>query len=322
MRAARVEVCGGADAIAFVDLPTPEPGPGQARVRVEAAGVNFIDVYQRSGLYKVPLPVPLGSEGAGVVEAVASDVRDLRPGMRVAWAGVAGSYATHVIAPVDKLILVPDGVDAKRAAAVMLQGMTAHYLVRSTYPLRAGETCLLHAAAGGVGLLVCQLARSIGAHVIGTASTDAKARLAREAGARDVIRYRDTDFEAEVRRITRGAGVDVVYDSVGKDTFDKSLACLRPRGMLVSFGQSSGAVAPFDPLLLSQRGSLFLTRPKLGDYTATRAELVSRATDVLEAVGRGDLAVRIHEALPLARAADAHRLLESRATAGKLILVA
>ncbi|MDI1443339.1 quinone oxidoreductase [Polyangium sp. 6x1] len=321
MRAIVVSTPGGREALSLAEIDTPTPGPGQVRVRVEAAGVNYIDVYQRTGLYKMALPGRLGLEGAGVVEAVGPEVTSIAPGQRVAWAGVPGSYASHVIAPADKLVVVPDGVDTKTAAAVMLQGMTAQYLVTSTYPLGPGDTCIVHAAAGGVGLLLCQLADHAGAFVFGTVSTAEKAALARAAGADEVILYRDVDFAAEARRHTDGAGVDVVYDSVGKDTFDRSLGALKRRGMLVLYGQSSGSVAPFDPQRLSAAGSVFLTRPSLGDYTATREELASRAAQLFARITEGALSVRIHAELPLADAAEAHRRLEGRETTGKLLLV-
>jgi NADPH2:quinone reductase len=321
MRAIRIEAPGGTDVMKLAEMPTPAPGSGQALVRIEAAGVNFIDIYQRSGLYKIPLPFTLGQEGAGVVEAVGEGVQDLRVGDRVAWAGPLGSYATHQLIPAARLVPVPRGLDAKSAAAAMLQGMTAHYLVTDTFPLRPGHMCLIHAAAGGVGQLFCQLASRAGAHVIGTAGGPEKVRLAKQAGAHEVIDYRSQDFEAEVKRITGGAGVHVVYDSVGKDTWEKSLRCLRPRGMLVLFGQSSGSVPPFDPQLLSSGGSLFLTRPSLAAYVPTRDELLNRAAAVLGAIERGDLKLSIEETLPLAHAAKAHELLASRKTSGKLLLV-
>jgi NADPH2:quinone reductase len=301
--------------------PTPAPGPGEAVVRVAAAGVNFIDIYHRSGQYKTELPIPLGLEGAGRVEAVGPGVTEVKEGDEVAWASGPGSYATHVRIPAAKLVPVPAGVDAKRAAAAMLQGMTAHYLVRSTFPLGPGHTCLVHAAAGGVGLLLCQMAKRLGARVIGTVSTEDKARLAREAGADEVILYTEADFEAETRRLTGGAGCHVVYDGIGKDTFMKSLGALRLRGMLVLFGQASGAVPALDPQILSQRGSLFLTRPTLGHYTSTREELVERASDVLDAIGRGELSISIGATYPLAEAAEAHRALAGRATTGKVLLI-
>ncbi|HYY52202.1 MAG TPA: quinone oxidoreductase [Myxococcales bacterium] len=321
MRAIRIEAVGGPEVMKLVEMPTPAPGSGQALVRVEAAGVNFIDIYQRSGIYKLPLPFTPGQEGAGVVEAVGDGVREVRAGDRVAWAGPIGSYATHVLIAAARLVPLPRGLDSRSAAAVMLQGMTAHYLVTDTFPLRPGHMCLIHAAAGGVGQLFCQLASRAGAHVIGTAGGPEKTRLAKQAGAHETIDYRTQDFEAEVKRITSGAGVHVVYDSVGKDTWEKSLRCLRPRGMLVLFGQSSGNVPPFDPQLLSAGGSLFLTRPTLGSYVLTRDELLNRAGAVLGAVERGELKLSIEETLPLANAAKAHELLASRKTSGKLLLL-
>ncbi|MDI1476958.1 quinone oxidoreductase [Polyangium sp. y55x31] len=321
MRAIAVSTPGGREVLSLAEIDTPAPGPGQARVRVEAAGVNYIDVYQRTGLYKMPLPGRLGLEGAGVVEAVGPEVTSIAPGQRVAWASVPGSYASHVIAPVDKLVVVPDGVDTKTAAAVMLQGMTAQYLATSTFALGPGDTCIVHAAAGGVGLILCQLADHAGAFVFGTVSTAEKAALARAAGADEVILYREVDFAAEARRHTNGAGVDVVYDSVGKDTFDRSLGALKRRGMLVLYGQSSGPVGPFDPQRLSAAGSVFLTRPSLGDYTATREELAARAAQLFARIAEGTLSVRIHAELPLADAGEAHRRLEGRETTGKLLLI-
>src|SRR5947209_2766277 len=321
MKAIRIETQGGPETMKLVDLPTPSAGQGQALVRVEAAGVNYIDIYQRSGVYKVQLPFVPGQEGAGTVEAIGPGVADLKPGDRVAWAGPLGSYASHQLIPAARLVPVPRGLDVKSAAAAMLQGMTAHYLVTDTFPLRPGHMCLMHAAAGGVGQLFCQLASRAGAHVIGTAGSPEKVKLALRSGAHEAIDYRAQDFEAEVKRVTAGAGVHVVYDSVGKDTWEKSLRCLRPRGMLVLFGQSSGAVPPFDPQLLAAGGSLFLTRPTLGSYVLTRDELLNRAWAVFGAVERGDLKVRIEQVLPLAEAAKAHELLASRKTTGKLLLV-
>lgn len=319
MLAVRAHRHGGPEVLELDELPTPSPGPGQALVRVEAAGVNFIDTYHRSGLYKTSMPVPLGVEGAGVIEAVGDGVTGLAPGAAVAWSGVPGSYATHVVAPVDKLVLVPAGLDAARAAASMLQGMTAHYLARTTYPIEQGDTVLVHAAAGGVGLLLCRLGLLAGARVIGTVSTEAKAAAARQAGAAEIIRYDQTDFVAEVARLTGGAGVQVVYDGVGVTTWRGDIDCLATRGMLVLFGQSAGPVPPVDPFLLSAK-SLFLTRPVLGHYTATRDELVWRAGEIHALVADGALPLAIDRELPLADAAEAHRLLESRATSGKLIL--
>ena len=281
MKAIRVHASGGPEALVFEDVPEPTPKPGEAIVRIEAAGVNFIDVYQRSGLYKGQLPVPLGLEGAGVVEAVGHGVTTVRAGDHVAWTGVPGSYATHNVVPADRLVALPTGVDARAGASAMLQGMTAHYLAHSTYPLKHGDTCLVHAAAGGVGLLLCQMARRAGARVIGTVSTEDKAKLAREAGAHDVILYTHQDFVAEVIRLTGGKKVQVVYDSVGKDTFEKGFECLAPRGYMVLYGASSGPVAPFDPQLLNAKGSVFLTRASLFHYMASRDEHVKRAGEVL-----------------------------------------
>jgi NADPH2:quinone reductase len=321
MKAIRVTRHGGPEVMELVEIPTPRPGADEALVRVEAAGVNFIDIYHRSGAYARELPFTLGEEGAGVVEAVGSEVAGVRAGDRVAWAGAPGSYATHVLARADKLVRVPDGVNARDAAALMLQGMTAHYLVHSTFPLTAGSACLVHAAAGGVGLLLVQMAKGVGARVLGTTSTDDKAALARQAGADDVIFYAREPFDEAVRARTGGSGVDVVYDSVGAATFDRSLLSLRRRGMLVLFGQSSGRVPAVDLQVLSARGSLFVTRPTLRDYVATRAELVERAEAVLGGLVRGGLKVRIHSEFPLSAAADAHRALESRKTSGKLVLL-
>ncbi len=321
MKAIRVKSPGGPEVLELTELPTPQPGPGQALVRVEAAGVNFIDIYQRSGVYQLPLPFTLGQEGAGVVESVGPDVGEVKSGDRVAWAGPLGSYASHQVIPAARLVPVPARLDLKSAAAAMLQGMTAHYLVTETFALRPGHACLIHAAAGGVGQLFCQLARRAGAQVIGTASGAEKAALAKAAGAHEVIDYRTQDFEAEVKRITGGAGVHVVYDSVGKDTWEKSLRSLRPRGMLVIFGGSSGPVPPIDIQSLAQGGSLYLTRPTLFTYVLTRDELLTRAGAVLGAVERGDLKLRIEDALPLADAGKAHALLASRQTTGKLLLL-
>jgi NADPH2:quinone reductase len=321
MKAIRVESSGGPEVLKLQDLPTPQPAAGQALVRVEAAGVNFIDIYQRIGLYKLPMPFTLGQEGAGVVESIGPDVSEVKPGDRVAWSSVMGSYASHQLIPAARLVPVPAHLDTKSAAAAMLQGMTAHYLTTDTFPLRPGHACLIHAAAGGVGQLFCQLARRAGAQVIGTAGGPDKVKLAIEAGAHECIDYRSQDFEQEVKRITNGAGVHVVYDSVGKDTWERSLKSLRPRGMLVLFGGASGPVPPIDPQMLSLHGSLYLTRPTLAAYIATRDELMARAGSVLGMVERGDLKLRIEEALPLAQAAKAHELLASRKTTGKLLLL-
>jgi NADPH2:quinone reductase len=320
MKAIRVHQYGGPEVMQLEELPTPEPGPGQALVNVEACGVNFIDIYKRSGLYKGQLPISLGEEGAGTVEAVGPDVRDVKVGDRVAWTSVMGSYATHNVIPADRLVPLPEGLKPEDGAAAMLQGMTAHYLSHSTYPLKDGDSCLIQAAAGGVGLLLTQMAKLRGARVFGTVSTEEKARLARDAGADEVILYTRQDFQAEVRRLTDGKGVNVVYESVGKDTFDKSLDCLAPRGYLVLFGQSSGPVAPLDPQVLNTKGSLFLTRPTLGNYTATREELLWRADDVLGWIADGKLKLRVDRTYPLAEAAQAHEALAGRQTTGALLL--
>lgn len=323
MKAIRIQTPGGREVMRLADdVPVPQPAAGQALVRIEAAGVNFIDVYRRSGQYKVPLPFTLGSEGAGVVEALGPGADGVRVGDRVAYEGTLGAYAEYAAVPADRLVVLPDGVTTRQGAALMLQGMTAHYLATSTYPLKAGDTCLVHAAAGGVGLLLCQIAsRHRGARVLGTVSTEEKAALARQAGAAATILYTRQDFAAEVKRITGGAGVQVVYDSVGRTTFDQSLDCLARRGLLALFGQSSGPVPPLDPQVLNQKGSLFLTRPTLAHYVATPAELRQRAGDLFDWVSRGELSVRIDAELPLADAAEAHRRLESRETTGKLLLI-
>jgi NADPH:quinone reductase len=321
MRAIRVPQFGGPEAMKLDELPMPKPGPGQALVRIEAAGVNYIDVYQRTGLYKGALPLPLGLEGAGVVEEVGSGVTSVRPGARAAWTGIPGSYATHNLVPADRLVTLPAGLDARAGAAAMLQGMTAHYLAHNSYPLKPGDSCLVHAAAGGVGLLLCQMAKRAGARVIGTVSTDEKAKLAREAGADHVILYTRQDFEAEVKQLTGGKGLQVVYDSVAKDTFDKSLNCLAPRGFMILYGQSSGPIGPFDPQILNQKGSLFLQRPSLNHHIATREELEQRAGDVLGWIQKGELKLRIGATFPLAQAAEAHRQLEGRKTTGKVLLI-
>jgi len=321
MKAIRIEGFGGPDALRLVDVPVPSAGPGQIVVRVEAAGVNFIDVYHRTGLYPNPLPLVPGMEGAGVVAAVGPGVSLFREGDRVAWANVLGSYAEHVLLAAERAVAVPPGLRADTAAAAMLQGMTAHYLCTSTYPLKKGDTCLVHAAAGGVGLLLVQMAKRRGARVIGTVGTEAKAVLAREAGADEVVLYAQQDFLEEVKRLTGGRGVDVVYDSVGKTTAEKSLDCLVPRGMMVFYGNASGPVPPIDPLVLSRKGSLFLTRPSLVHYISDRASLEARAADVLGDAAAGRLKVRIDRIYPLAEAAEAHRALEGRQTAGKVLLV-
>jgi NADPH2:quinone reductase len=321
MKAIRVHSLGGPEVLRYEDVPDPVPSPGEAVVRIQAAGVNFIDTYHRTGLYKAPLPIALGHEAAGVVEAVGADVRDVRPGDRVAWAMVFGAYAEKAAVPADRLVPLPDGVTTRQAAAAMLQGMTAHYLACSTYPLKAGDVCLVHAAAGGVGLLLCQIARMRGARVLGTVSTAEKAALAREAGADATIDYGAQDFAVEARRLTDGRGVHVVYDSVGKTTFEKGLETLLPRGMMVLFGQSSGPVPPLDPQVLNQKGSLYLTRPTLAHYVASRPELLQRAGEVLAWVREGRLRLRIAHELPLREAAAAHRVLEGRQSSGKILLV-
>ena len=305
----------------LADLPAPQPKPNEAVVRILAAGVNFIDVYNREGRYKAPLPLVLGQEGAGVVSAIGSDVRDVAVGDRVAYTNVLGSYAEYAAVPADRLVKIPDGVSEREAAAAMLQGITAQYLVHDTYPLNKGETALIHAAAGGVGLLLVQMAHNIGARVIGTVSTEEKARLAREAGADEIIFYTQSDFEAETKRLTGGKGVDVVYDSVGKATFEKGLNVLRPRGMMALFGGSSGAVAPFDPLTLTQKGSLYLTRPSIGHYIITRQELQQRAGAVFGMIREKKLKLRIEHVYPLQQVVQAHRDLEGRKTTGKLLLI-
>lgn len=320
MKKIRVEQPGGTDAMLLADVETRAPGEGEARVRVEAAGVNYIDVYQRSGRYPAPLPLDLGLEGAGTVEAVGPGT-DVHPGDRVAWAGVQGSYATHLVAPADRLVRVPDALSPRVAAAAILQGMTAHILVTEVYALGARDTCVVHAAAGGVGLLLCQLAHRAGARAIGTCGTRDKAERARRAGASEVILYTEADFSAEVSRLTSGTGAQVVYDSVGADTFQQSLSCLAPRGMMVLFGQSSGPAPKIDPQDLGARGSLFLTRPSLFHYAGERADRDRHAGAVFDMIARGELDIHIDRELPLARAAEAHTLLEARKTQGKLLLV-
>jgi NADPH:quinone reductase len=321
MKAIRIEQQGGPENLQLEDIAVPKPGPEEVLVKLDASGVNFIDTYHRTGLYKMPLPFTPGMEGAGTVASAGERVIDWSPGDRVAWAMTVGSYAEYAVVPEAKLVRVPDGVNTRTAAAIMLQGMTAHYLTRSTFPLKSGDTALVHAAAGGAGLLITQFAKSIGARVIGTVSTEEKAKLARDAGADEVILYTQQDFEAETKRITNGKGADVVYDSVGATTFQKSLNSLRPRGMMVLFGQSSGPVPPFELTLLNQKGSLYVTRPSLNHYVLTREELIWRADELFTAVLEGKLKVRIDKEYPLAEAAQAHRDLESRKTTGKLLLV-
>jgi NADPH2:quinone reductase len=321
MKAIQVSQAGGPEVLTLVDVATPELKPNEALVQIKAAGVNFIDVYFREGRYPAPLPFVNGQEAAGVIVEVGADVTTFKPGERVTYVGRLGSYAELASVPAAQLVKIPDELDFDQAAAAMLQGMTAHYLSRGSYPVKQGETVLIHAAAGGVGLLLVQLAKHFGARVIATAGTDAKAQLARDAGADEVIVYTQQDFETETRRLTNGQGVHAVFDGVGKDTFEKDLKVLRPCGYLVLFGGASGAVPPFDLMELTKHGSLFVTRPTLKDYTATREELEQRANEVLQMIVRGELKVRIHKKYPLAEAQQAHRDLEGRKTTGKLLLI-
>ncbi len=321
MKAIRIQETGGPEVLHLAELPIPQPGAGQVLIRVEATGVNFIDIYFRKGLYKASLPLTPGSEAAGTVEELGPGVTGFSAGDLVASTSVLGSYAEYALVPAAQLVKVPAGLAPEKAAAVMLQGMTAHYLAYSTYPLKAGETALVHAGAGGVGLLLTQVAKRLGVRVISTVSTEDKARLARDAGASDVILYTEQDFEAEVKRLTGGKGVDVVYDSVGKTTFEKSLNCLRPRGLLALFGASSGPVPLFDLGQLNSKGSLFITRPSLWHYLATRAELEWRASDVLGWVAKGELKLHTEFVYPLAEAAQAQSDLEGRTSTGKILLV-
>lgn len=321
MKAIQVKQPGGPEAMALVDVSIPQPKANEAVVKLSASGVNFIDVYFREGRYKAQLPITLGQEGAGVVSAVGADVKSVKVGDRVAWTGIHGSCAEYAVVAADRLVPIPQGVTDQQAAAAMLQGMTAHYLSHDTYPLKKNETALVHAAAGGVGLLLTQMAHNIGARVIATVSTEEKAKLARAAGAHEVILYTHSDFEAETKKLTANKGVDVVYDSVGKTTFEKGLNVLRPRGMMVLFGGSSGAVPPFDLIALSQKGSLYLTRPTLVNYISTREELVARSGAVFSMIAAGKLQLRIEHTYPLAEAQRAHRDLEGRKTTGKLLLI-
>jgi NADPH2:quinone reductase len=321
MKAIQIQRFGGPEVLELRDLPVPEPGPGQIRVRQEAIGVNFIDVYRRTGLYAVDLPLIPGMEGAGTVEAVGAGTRGVRAGDRVAYANLPGTYAEEVVVPAERAVRLPARVTFEQAAAAMLQGMTAHYLLLDTCPVERGETVVVHAAAGGVGLLLLQVARMRGLRVIATVSTPEKAALAREAGAQEVILYTQTDFVAEVKRLTDGKGARAVFDSVGKDTFLKSLDCLAPRGMLVSFGQSSGKVEPIEPVLLMNKGSLYLTRPNLVHYISDSESLRRRADDVLGWVAAGKLVLRVGAKLPLGDAAEAHRQLQARKTTGKVLLL-
>ena len=321
MKAIRVHAYGGPEVMRYEEIPQPVAKEGQAVVKIEAVGVNFIDVYFRTGAYKAEVPFTPGQEASGTVASVGPGVKDVKVGDHVAYTGIQGSYAEFAAVPVQRLVTLPSGFSARQGAAAMLQGMTAHYLATSTYPLKAGDACLVHAAAGGVGLLLCQIAKIRGARVFGTVSTEEKAKLAREAGADETILYTQRDFEAEVKRLTGGKGVQVVYDSVGETTFAKSLGCLAPRGVLALFGQSSGAVKSFDPQVLAQKGSLYLTRPTLVHHIATRPELLQRASDVLGWIGQGKLKLWIGAEFPLQDAATAHQALEARKTTGKLLLI-
>ena len=321
MRAIRVHETGGPEQLRLEEQAPPEPGPGQVRVKVAAIGLNYIETYQRTGLYKLPLPFTPGGEFAGTVDALGPDVSGFAVGDRVATASGSGGYAEYALAPANKLVAVPEGVELKQAAALMLQGLTAHYLAHSTYPLRAGETCIVTAAAGGVGLLLVQIAKRLGARVFGLVSSEAKAVLARGAGADEVIFYTEENFAQRARALTDGRGVDVVYDSVGKSTWEQSLDSLRPRGYAVFFGNASGPVPAVEPLALSTRGSLFMTRPTLWHYIATDEELAWRAGDLLGWLAAGELQVRVDRELPLAEAAEAHRAIESRQTSGKVLII-
>ncbi len=321
MKAIRVHEPGGPEAMRVDELPEPRPSAGEALVAIEAAGLNFIDVYFRKGLYKAALPLTLGLEGAGTVVAIGSGVEDVRVGDRVAYTGAPGAYAQYAVVPAARLVVLPAGVSTKQGAAALLQGMTAHYLATACWPLRSGDACLVHAAAGGVGLLLCQIAKLRGARVLATVSSVEKADLARQAGADEIILYSEQDFEVEVKRLTEGRGVQVVYDGVGRTTFEKGLRCLAPRGMMVLYGQASGPVASLDPQELSALGSLFLTRPTLAHYVLTRAELVARANDVFSWIRDGRLTVRVDREYALADAAQGHRALEGRETTGKVLLI-
>ncbi len=321
MKAIQIKQTGGPEVMELVDIPVPHPKPNEAVVKIAAAGVNFIDIYNREGRYKAALPLVLGQEAAGTVSAVGPDVKSVIVGDRVAYTMTLGGYAEYAAVPAERLVKIPEGVSERDAAAAILQGMTAHYLAYDTHPLKKGETALIHAAAGGVGLLLVQMAHNLGARVIATVSTEEKAKLARDAGADDVILYTQTDFEAETKRLMGGKGLDVVYDSVGKTTFDKGLNLLRPRGMMALFGASSGAVAPIDPLVLTAKGSLFLTRPSLAAYILTPEELQKRAGAVFAMIRDGKLKLRIEHVYPLAQAQQAHRDLEARKTTGKLLLI-
>lgn len=321
MKAIRVHEFGAADALRYEEAPMPEPKAGEVRIKLSAAGLNFIDIYHRSGAYAMPTPFIPGLEGAGVVDAISEGVATPAVGDRVAYPSHAASYAEYVTVPADRTVPVPDDIDLNTAAATMLQGMTAHYYATSTYPIQPGDKVLVHAAAGGVGQLLVQIAKLRGAWVVGTVSNEEKAAIAKAAGADETILYTQQDFEAETKRLTGGKGVDVVYDSVGKTTFDKSLNCLRPRGYMVLCGQASGPVDPINPQILNQRGSLYLTRPSLGPYIATREELLQRADDLFRWIQSGKLNVHIDKTFPLAQAAEAHRYMEARMTKGKVLLI-
>ena len=321
MKAIRVNAPGGPEVLHYEDVADPTPKAGEATVKVDAAGLNYIDVYQRSGQYKLNLPLTLGLEAGGTVTAVGPNVTEVKVGDKVAYTGVAGAYAQYAAVPAARLVTLPAGLSTRQGAAAMLQGLTAHYLACSTYPLKSGDTCLVHAAAGGVGLLLCQIAKMRGARVIGTVSTEEKAKLAREAGASDVILYTRQDFEAEVKRLTDGKGLQVVYDSVGRTTFDKGFNCLAPRGMMALYGQSSGPIGPFDLGVLNAKGSLFVTRPSLNHHIITRADLVERSNELLGWIRDGKLKLRTEFEFPLKDAADAHRALEGRKTTGKVLLI-
>ncbi|MCC6456834.1 MAG: quinone oxidoreductase [Caldilineaceae bacterium] len=321
MKAIRVHQFGAADAMRYEEAPLPEPKAGEVRVKLAASGLNFIDIYHRSGAYAMPTPFTPGLEGAGIVDAVGAGVSDVQVGDRVAYPSAPASYAEYVAVAADRTVPVPDAVDFNTATAAMLQGITAHYYATSTFPIQPGDKVLVHAAAGGVGQLLVQIAKLRGGWVVGTVSTEEKAQVAKAAGADEVIRYTEQDFEAETKRLTEGRGVDVVYDSVGKTTFDKSLNCLRPRGYMVLCGQASGPVAPVDPQILNQRGSLYLTRPTMGHYIATRAELLQRTNDLFDWIQSGALKVHVDQTFPLAQAADAHRYMEARKTKGKVLLI-
>jgi NADPH2:quinone reductase len=321
MKAIRVNAPGGPEVLHYEDVADPTPKAGEATVKVDAAGINYIDVYQRSGQYKLNLPLTLGLEAGGTVTAVGPNVTEVKVGDKVAYTGVAGAYAQYAAVPAARLVTLPAGLSTRQGAAAMLQGLTAHYLACSTYPLKSGDTCLVHAAAGGVGLLLCQIAKMRGARVIGTVSTEEKSKLARDAGASDVILYTKQDFEAEVKRLTDGKGLQVVYDSVGQTTFDKGFNCLAPRGMMALYGQSSGHIGPFDLGVLNAKGSLFVTRPSLNHHIITRAELLERSNELLGWIRDGKLKLRTEFEFPLKDAADAHRALEGRKTTGKVLLI-